>query len=509
MPTAIELEEKLQQLIGKFPGFGHKNDGVATFEMIMKPYLRQRNLLIQRDEFEHLYNKAVVEASELIKQWMIAKGIDPKVAFGYPTGSLTLQNAFKGGNAYLKAIKDNPRNQNRGFDKRPTPRGVEPVDIDLDLLNEPGVGNETPMPVPQGPQQINISATQIRDAIASIANPQIGELLRVTKEDIRVTLNNAASDFEPAMNLKIEEEVAKLKLGQQMTAEITRIAEIAARNLAESMLPRRVEIKNRDKIVELDREPRHEAFEEILEWLLVGCHVYVVGPKGTGKTHMGTQARDALRIAFKRDDYEVFFIDQSLTKYDVKGYKGPTGEYVETLVRRCVEVGGLLFIDEGDTWAPAALAALNSILANSFGSFPDKVVEVHKDFRCILAANTYGTGADRQYTARNPLDAASLDRFSFVVMDYDRKMEAQLFGNGPWTQYVWRVRDACTQLKREDIMPSMRAIAAGNDAIANGMDIDMVARGRLWKGYAPDIVAKIKEIAGEPPRQRQPIREVA
>jgi hypothetical protein len=42
------------------------------------------------------------------------------------------------------------------------------------------------------------------------------------------------------------------------------------------------------------------------------------------------------------------------------------------------------------------------------------------------AANTYGTGADALYVGRNQLDAATLDRFYVVEMDYDRKLEAKL-----------------------------------------------------------------------------------
>jgi hypothetical protein len=84
-------------------------------------------------------------------------------------------------------------------------------------------------------------------------------------------------------------------------------------------------------------------------------------------------------------------------------------------------------------------------------------------------------------------------------------MEAQLYGTGAWTQYVWRVRDAYKAIKREDLTPSMRAIAAGLAALAAGMDVEDVANARLWRGTAPDIITKITEIAGEPPRRLTPL----
>jgi hypothetical protein len=335
------------------------------------------------------------------------------------------------------------------------------------------------------------------------------------RNDIRTDMANSLSsltnDVTAMVDSVIAEEVSKLELGQQMTDEIRRIAELAARQMAETMLPRRVEVIKDGKPIQLDHEPRHEKFERILKWLLARKHVYLVGPRGTGKTHLGNQLRDALRIALDRNDYEAYFIDQSLTKYDIKGFKSPIGEYVGTMVRDCVEKGGLLFIDEGDTWAAAALNSMNSILANNVGAFPDKAVVVHPDFRCVLAANTYGQGADGLYVGRNPLDFASRDRFKFVTMDYDRKMEAQLYGTGPWTQYVWRVRDACVQLKKPEMLPSMRAIDDCHAGTAVGLTPDEIVEDALWKGAAPDVINMIKSHAGEPPRRQAPtpIREVA
>lgn len=497
MASASDLESQLQTLIGRYPGFGSRSDQLKTFDNVMKPYLRAKNPELPIDEFNHLYTKSVEQATTLIREWMIAKGIDTAVA--YKQSEFTLQNAYKGGDSYLNAIKQNAANQ-RTTKRFGNVRGGEILDLDLDEPTGP----------PVKPQPAVISAADIRKAVEQVARPELDNLRRETKQDIDATVELSLKALGPKISTKIEEEVGKLQLGDKLTDEITAIAKTAARQMAEEMLPRRIEIKRHNNTpIELDREPRHEAFDEVLFWLTCGSHVYIVGPKGTGKTHMGKQLRDAMRVALDRADYEVRFIDQSLTKYDVKGFKGPTGEYIGTLVRECVEKGWLMFIDEGDMWAAAALGSLNSILANDFGSFPDQVVEVHPDFRCVLAANTTGHGADREYVGRQPLDAASRDRFSYVTMDYDRKLETQLYGSGPWVQYVWRVRDACNQLKNKEMVPSMRAIQEGLKAMNNGGDGEMAAKGRLWRGAEPDIITKIKAIAGEPPKKVSPIREVA
>lgn len=44
----------------------------------------------------------------------------------------------------------------------------------------------------------------------------------------------------------------------------------------------------------------------------------------------------------------------------------------------------------------------------------------------ISAGNTYGLGADYDYTGRNQLDMSSLDRFAMVKVDYDENIELAL-----------------------------------------------------------------------------------
>lgn len=47
----------------------------------------------------------------------------------------------------------------------------------------------------------------------------------------------------------------------------------------------------------------------------------------------------------------------------------------------------------------------------------------HPDFRVVAAGNTIGQGASIEYVGRTQLDAASLDRFAVVDVDYDRTIE--------------------------------------------------------------------------------------
>ncbi|MCH7728630.1 MAG: hypothetical protein IH991_19420, partial [Planctomycetes bacterium] len=72
------------------------------------------------------------------------------------------------------------------------------------------------------------------------------------------------------------------------------------------------------------------------------------------------------------------------------------------------------------------LVVVNAALANGHLRLPDgTTVDRHADFVCAAAANTFGTGADRQYVGRNQLDAATLDRFAAcrLAFDYDVDLE--------------------------------------------------------------------------------------
>ncbi len=50
-------------------------------------------------------------------------------------------------------------------------------------------------------------------------------------------------------------------------------------------------------------------------------------------------------------------------------------------------------------------------------------MKAHENFRVIAAGNTFGNGADYDYVGRSQLDAASLDRFAMIRIDYDSKIE--------------------------------------------------------------------------------------
>jgi len=155
--------------------------------------------------------------------------------------------------------------------------------------------------------------------------------------------------------------------------------------------------------------------------LLVNANqaVLLTGEKGTGKTTLFEQLAKDLELNF----YVTSMTNQT-TLSSLVGYKNVNGDYVRTLLRECVEFGGLMLLDEIDAGNPNVLLSLNT-LENGFLSFPDGIVRCHKNFRLVATANPQS----KHYTGRAKLDAATLDRFDIIQLEIDPDLEKNIMGN--------------------------------------------------------------------------------
>lgn len=247
----------------------------------------------------------------------------------------------------------------------------------------------------------------------------------------------------------------------------------------------RIEIKLPDRpLLKTGKAPRHYAFDEILTAIAAGLNVLLVGPAGCGKTHLAEQIATALSLDFQ-------FSGAVSSEYKLLGFIDAQGRTVTTNYRLAYENGALFLWDEIDASAAQAMLSFNAGLANGHQDFPDGIVKRHANFRAVASANTYGNGADRVYVGRNQLDAASLDRFHVIPMDYDEKLERTLYGDGEWTGYVHKARRAVRTLNLRHVV-SMRAIDQGQKLLAAGLDRKAVERGSLWKHLSDADIAKVK-----------------
>lgn len=169
-----------------------------------------------------------------------------------------------------------------------------------------------------------------------------------------------------------------------------------------------------------DEPVKHKKFDSILTILKKGKSVYLYGAAGTGKNVICQQIAEELGLTF-------YFANSVQDRFDLLGYGDANGKFVETEFYKAFTQGGLFMLDEMDNSCEDALIALNAALANKYITFPIiGRVEAHKDFKVIAAGNTCGKGANELYNCRRPLDASTLNRFVFVEVGYDKRIEMQI-----------------------------------------------------------------------------------
>jgi cobaltochelatase CobS len=230
---------------------------------------------------------------------------------------------------------------------------------------------------------------------------------------------------------------------------------------------------------------QHKQFPTLLKAVGAGCHVWLAGPAGSGKTTAAEAVANALNLPFSFDGA----MD---TEYKVVGFTDAQGRIVSTAFRRAYTEGGVHLFDECDASLAPATLAINAALANGYAAFPDGMAKKHPNFRCIAAANTWGLGATFDYVGRNKLDAAFLDRFVRLNWDYDEMLERDISGNPEWCTYVqtMRMRAKAKGLK---VVISPRATLYGAQLLAAGMTKAEVIDLTLRNGMRPEDFASIQK----------------
>jgi cobaltochelatase CobS len=241
------------------------------------------------------------------------------------------------------------------------------------------------------------------------------------------------------------------------------------------------------KTVKID-VPTHAVFPRLLRYLAAGEDVYCFGPAGTGKTEMGKQLALALDLNF-------YFTSKISAEHHFQGFVDGAGTYHETPFFKAFTRGGLFLFDEMDASNPNVLTRLNAALANRRCDFPHGIFEAHKDFVCLGAGNTGLGGASREYNARQQQDSALVDRFLFVPVGYDEKLErsiAATFPNGlTAAERVQAVRAAVKRLKIRHTV-SMRATMKLAKLLAVGDTRAEAEEAALWKNLDNAAITKIE-----------------
>lgn len=233
---------------------------------------------------------------------------------------------------------------------------------------------------------------------------------------------------------------------------------------------------------------QHYRFHELLSVVKCRLNALLVGPAGSGKTSGGYNVATHLKLPF----YSIS-VGMQTTKSEFFGYMNADGKYVTTLFRKAFEKGGIFLLDEMDAGNANVITAINQALANNYCAFPDGMVNKHKDFVVIASANTFGTGANREYVGRNQLDAATLDRFVTIEWGYDETLEETIVKNKEWLHFVRRCRHNANKYNIRTVI-SPRAAMAGEKLLEEGLDHQSVVEMVVTKGLNETEKTKLLEV---------------
>jgi hypothetical protein len=254
----------------------------------------------------------------------------------------------------------------------------------------------------------------------------------------------------------------------------------------------------------------HQQFTQILSWLRAGVPVWAWGAPGSGKTHMGRQLAVALGV-----DCYTMSIDETTTANKLLGFQNlVSGDFVPGWLYKPYLTGGLVVIDEIDTGNPGIIAGLNALISNGHYMFPNgETVPKHPQFYVMACANTNGTGAIAGFTARQRLDAATLNRFALVKLEYDRELEKAICtgtkpNNTQWQGVPFKGEDLCTRWVNwvqsvrtyagKNVLISPRPSILGCKALRAGIPPKEVADALIFALCAEDTAKNIRDNCGNP-----------
>lgn len=332
----------------------------------------------------------------------------------------------------------------------------------FDRLAAPGLKpTQTPYPAPAPAAPARIDEATIKRLISEVLDGQLG--------DVKSSALSGVKEMIAATQKMLEERVDR-----------SRLIEIAA--------PGKPKKKVKDLV--------HRAFETVLKLASARVHVLLIGPAGSGKSHLAAQVAKAL-------DLDFYFINcsEGMSESKLEGYLAPTGdagrfEFITTDFIRAYEEGGLFLLDELDACDPNVLLVVNAALANGHLALPKRykkpVAKRHKDFVLIASANTYGTGANRMYVGRNQLDEATLDRFRMgqIEMDFDHDLETSLVADEEIRTSWWKVRAKVNEMKLRRVISTRTMVTAATQLKPAGFTLQQCLT-QLTLGWSDDELSRV------------------
>ena len=195
-----------------------------------------------------------------------------------------------------------------------------------------------------------------------------------------------------------------------------------------------------------------------------------------------------------------------MSKYDLLGYRLPSGEVVRTPFMDAWERGGVIILDDNDRSDPRAMSCLNASLANGkcdFSNSGQGIIERHPDCIVIITGNTPMNGQDMRYNTAAKQDGALRDRLLFWELSLDENLERSIASNDDWALRVQKIRKAANDIGgnvSNQILTTMRASIQGSASLfeAGILTQAEIEESIIFKGASEDTKQQIYSAVGEP-----------
>jgi MoxR-like ATPase len=208
-----------------------------------------------------------------------------------------------------------------------------------------------------------------------------------------------------------------------------------------------------ERKTEAFKKPDIPAFQQIVDDVMMGNNVFLIGGAGTGKTYLAELL--VAKLALGRQHITIN-CSQWTSPTEIIGGQTMDG-YVEGKLIEAWEKGYILVLDELPKIDPNTAGLFNDALAKTkivnaivFNSRKESFVK-HPDFGCIATGNIYPDKESMMYGANNKQDLSLLDRFSGSVyfIEKNPSIEKEILQNNMLWSVCDKIRTVIEELKYE------------------------------------------------------------
>lgn len=295
------------------------------------------------------------------------------------------------------------------------------------------------------------------------------------------------SDFDTKKFQENLQSVTKMAIDQTLSYAASRSQEIidnTIKELDKRVKPQVLEIKIYDQPIKKLSSNAVPFLGRMITNSKLGLNTLLVGPAGCGKTFAAGQLAEALDLQFGH-----LCLTAGASETWLFGRQTPNG-FIEGVFSKLYKNGGVFLADEFDAADPNLLLSINTALANGqmYNPISGEEIKRHESFVFIAACNTFGKGGNHVYTGRNRLDAATLDRFITLQVDYNEAVEESICPDNEIRLTLQHARNQLRNMQSDEII-STRALQAAYKQNQAGVAFPDIIRS-ITLSWAPEI-AKI------------------